>query len=401
MDTPDPPHLLYAGNAGLREQVAEIVEGRLELHVADNVRPTLADENLFGCTAELDALYVQNKMTRVPGVASLSGWSLVPLVPTGRAFARLIQYLWHLGDSSKGVLGIDVGGASTTLAAVFGGQLSVTILTDIGTVFGGERLLEERGPSAITRWMPQAISDADVRAVIANKQLHPTTVPHEPNEQWLELALAREIIRQALGTARRGWRPGPARRYRNLLPMCDTIVVSGGVLAHAPRPGQAALVVLDALQPIGITTLALDAHGLVPALGSLAAVSPLAAVEALDTGGLINLATVVAPVGRARRGDVVLSARVTYDDGGSFEVEVRYGDVEVLPLLPGQHASLELRPLRRFDVGLGGPGRSGKRRVSGGLVGVILDARGRPLTLSRAAERRQRQVRNWLWDMGG
>lgn len=401
MDVPDPPHLLYAGNASLRERVAEIVNRQLELHVADNVRPTLADENLFGCTAELDALYVHNKMARVPGVAPLSGWSLVPLVPTARAFGRLIQYLWHLGDSSKGVLGIDVGGASTTLAAVFAGQLSVTVLADTGMVFGGERLLEEQGPSAITRWMPQTISDAEAQAMIANKQLHPATIPHEPNEQWLELALAREVIRQALRTARRGWRAGPAQRYRNLLPLCDTIVVSGGVLAHAPRPGQAALAVLDALQPIGITTLALDAHGLVPALGSLAAVSPLAAVEALDTGGLINLATVVAPVGHARRGDVVLSVHVTYDDGGSLNMEVRYGDIEVLPLLPGQYASLELRPLRRFDVGLGGPGRGGKRRVSGGLVGLVLDARGRPLALSSAPERRQRQVRNWLWDMGG
>jgi len=183
--------------------------------------------------------------------------------------------------------------------------------------------------------------------------------------------------------------------------LCDTIIVSGGVLTHAPRPGQAALMVLDGLEPIGVSTLVLDAHGLAPALGRVAAVKPLAAVEALDSGALVNLATVVTPVGYARRGDTILKVQVTYDDGGTFGVEVGYGDLEVLPLPPGQQAVLELRPLRRFDVGLGGPGQAGKRRVSGGLAGLIIDARGRPLRLSSEPELRQSQVRQWLRDVGG
>ena len=185
------------------------------------------------------------------------------------------------------------------------------------------------------------------------------------------------------------------------MPLCDTIVVSGGVLAHAPRPGQVALIALDALEPIGVSTLVLDLYGMAPALGNVAAVKPLAAVEALDSGAFVNLATVVTPVGHARRGDLILKVKVTYDDGSNFDVEARYGDLEVLPLLPGQQAVLDLRPLRHFDVGLGGPGKSGKRRVSGGLAGLIIDARGRPLRLPRKPEQRQNQMRQWLWDVGG
>jgi hypothetical protein len=60
-----------------------------------------------------------------------------------------------------------------------------------------------------------------------------------------------------------------------------------------------------------------------------------------------------------------------------------------------------LHPSRQFDVGLGGPGKAGKRRVSGGLVGLIIDARGRPLRLSGEADRRQSQMQQWLWDVGG
>jgi len=94
---------------------------------------------------------------------------------------------------------------------------------------------------------------------------------------------------------------------------------------------------------------------------------------------------------------------MTYDDGSAFGIEVQYGNMEVLPLLPGQEAVLELRPSKRhrFDVGLGGPGKGGKRRVSGGLAGLIIDARGRPLPLASDPDQRRVQMRQWLWDVGG
>jgi hypothetical protein len=401
MEVPELPRLLYAGNSLLRDRVAKAVNGQVELHVTDNVRPTLYDENLSGSTDELDALYVQDKMGRLPGVEAVRRWSPVPLTPTARAFGRLMQYIWHLGDSSKGVLGVDVGAGNTTLAAVFGGQLWLTVRTDMGVAFSGEQVLEARGADALMRWLPEPVSLSHVHALFANRKMRPISIPQVPQELWLEQALTRELIRGALETARPGWKPGAAQAYEGLLPMCDTIVVSGGVLAHAPRPGQAALIVLDSLEPVGVTTIVLDPHGLAPALGNVAAVKPLAAVEALDAGCLLNLATTVAPVGRARIGDAVLSVRVTFEDGRTLGAQVRYGDLEVLPLRPDQEAIVELRPLRRFDVGLGGPGKGGKRRVSGGLAGLIIDARGRPLAAARELKPRQAKIRQWLLDVGG
>ena len=395
------PCLLYAGNSRLRRQVVDIVGERAELRVADNVRPTLTEENLLSAQAELDALYLQDKMEQLPGIETVSSWSPAPLAPTARAFGRLVQYLWHLGNPSKGVLGVDVGAANTTVAAAFDGRLSLTVRGDLGIAFGGEQLLQKQGAGAITRWLPKPMSGDEARGLLINKEMRPVSIPQESRELWLEQALAREAIRTTLQVARPGWKPGAAQPYPHLLPLCDTIVVSGGVLAHAPRPGQAALIVLDGLEPIGVSTLVLDAHGLAPALGNVAAVKPLAAVEALDSGCFVNLATVVTPVGHARRGDTILKVRVAYDDGSRFSVEVRYGDLEVLPLVPGQQAVLELRPLHHFDVGLGGPGKAGKRRVSGGLAGLIIDARGRPLRLPSKPKQCQAQMRQWLWDVGG
>jgi len=395
------PRLLYAGNSRLRRRVVDIVDKQAELRVADNVRPTLKEENLLSAQAELEALYMRDKMGQLPGIDTVSSWSPAPLTPTARAFGRLVQYLWHLGDPSKGVLGVDVGAANTTVAAVFDGQLSLTIRGDLGIAFGGEKMLQKLGAEIITRWLPEPMSSDEARGLLINKEMHPASIHQESRELWLEQALAREAIRTTLEVARPGWESSTAQPYPHLLPLCDTIVISGGILAHAPRPGQVALITLDGLEPIGISTLVLDAYGLAPALGSVAAIKPLAAVEVLDGGGLVNLATVVTPVGHARRGDLILKMRVTYDDGGKLSVDVRYGDLEVLPLLPGQQAVLELRPLRHFDVGLGGPGKAGKQRVNGGLVGLIIDARGRPLRPPRDPQQCQLQMRQWLWDVGG
>ncbi len=404
MDASIRPRILYAGNSQLRQQVVKVVKGQTDLRVADNVRPTLTEENLSSAQEELNALYVHNKMGLLPGIDVVNSWSSIPLTPTGSALGRLIEYLGHLSDSPRGVLGIDVGAANTTVGAMFDKQPFLTIYGGLGTAFGGKQLVQERGVESITRWLPDPMSEEEVLGILFNKEMRPVSVYQETRELHLEQALAREAIRATLAIARPGWEAETVQPYPQFLPLCDTIIVGGGTLAHAPRPSQVALVVLDALEPIGVTTLVLDLHGMMPILGNVAAIKPLATVETLDSGSLVNLATVVTPVGgQARRGDVILKVKVTYDDGSALNIDVEYGNLEVLPLPPGQQAELELSPVRRygFDVCLGGPGKSGKRQVSGGLAGLIIDARGRPLRLSRDPERRQNQMRQWLWDVGG
>jgi hypothetical protein len=395
------PSLLYAGNSQLRRRVVSLVEGRTELRVADNVRPSLTEEELEGAQAELEDLSRRRRLVDVPGIDVVASWSRLPVVPTARAFSRMIEYLWHLTESPRGVLGIDIGASSTTVAAVFGGRLSLTVCTEGGSVFSGERLLRREGASALTRWLPQPMSEGEVRAALITIALHPTSIPQVQQELWLQQALAREVGRAAVQKALPSWRPGSARPYRKLLPLFDTIVMSGGVLSHASRAGQAALMVLDVLEPIGISTLVLDKYGLLPLLGAAGEINPLAAVDVMDSGGMENLGTVIAPVGRGRRGEVMVRLRVTYEDGSSFSAEARRGELEVVPLPPGQQAVLELRPGRQVDIGLGGPGRGGKRRVTGGMLGLIIDARGRPVRMAEDPEARQRQVARWMIDLGG
>jgi hypothetical protein len=79
--------------------------------------------------------------------------------------------------------------------------------------------------------------------------------------------------------------------------------------------------------------------------------------------------------------------------------EVKMGNLQILPLENRQTARLQLRPLQRADVGLG-PGRAGEVEVTGSSMGVVIDARGRPLRLPSDAAQRRLLAQKWLATLG-
>jgi hypothetical protein len=210
----------------------------------------------------------------------------------------------------------------------------------------------------------------------------------------IDQALAREAIQ--------GVRLKIAQRCPGSLPdSCDVVVASGSILARGRNPGETALVVLDALETAGVTRLLLDATGIGPPLGALAAIDATAAVELLAAGCLLELGTVIAPSGPVRAGRRALRCTITRQDGADSDVAVRYGDLKVVPLSPGESADVTIRPRRRVDGGRGQLGRGGTARVYGGVVGLIIDARGRPLRIAADPLERVREARLWLAAIGG
>ena len=87
-------------------------------------------------------------------------------------------------------------------------------------------------------------------------------------------------------------------------------------------------------------------------------------------------------------------------DGTEIKFEINQGALDVLPLPSGQFGKLFLEPLHRSDVGFG-PGRSGEIQVSGTQMGVVIDARGRPIQLPKENGRRHELFRKWIWTLGG
>jgi len=398
MDGTARPQIVFAGNQEARLLVAEILGGKGKLRAVDNVRPALDVENLAAAREEMDTLYRERKVARIPGFGGLSAWSSVAVLPTTRAFGYLIQYLAR--QYALNAVGVDIGGATLTVASVIDGHFTSVSRNDLGLSHNVTRVSTEAGFENILRWLPFDMEVTEAHNIIANKQLRPTTIPQTRRDLLLEQAIAREALRLTLVEARQSWAGRPSAPYPELFPFSDLIVGGGGVLAHASHYGQAALILLDALQPIGVSNLALDVTSMSAPLGVTATIEPLAAAQVVERDGFLSLGTVVAPVGTAREGEIALQLKITYEDGRALEMEVPYGSLEVLPLSAGHKATLELRPTRKFDIGLGAKGKGATTELEGGAVGVIIDARGRPLTLPVTRAEQQAKIQEWLWGVG-
>jgi hypothetical protein len=175
------------------------------------------------------------------------------------------------------------------------------------------------------------------------------------------------------------------------------IVGSGGVLSHAPERARAALMMLDAYAPEGHTTLAVDSIFMMPQLGVLSTLLPEAATQVFERDCLVRLGDVIAPLGVAKKdGDPCLTITI---NGGSPEA-VPFGTLRVFPLGPGESTTVEARPAaKNFDLGAG-KGKPATFTVEGGVVGLFVDCRGRPIALPEGDTTRITKLREWLAALG-
>jgi hypothetical protein len=142
----------------------------------------------------------------------------------------------------------------------------------------------------------------------------------------------------------------------------DLLVASGGVLSHAPRMHQTAMMLIDAFQPEGFTTLAKDSIFMMPHLGVLAQVHAKAAMEVFERDCLINLGTCIAAVGAAspaRPCQVRHRGRRLNETG-----ELAFGDLRALPACGRPDGDGQRRPGARRSTSARGKGKRVQRSVS-------------------------------------
>ena len=389
------PILLFAGNREARPLFLEKLRGKLQFKAVDNIRPTLEKEDLGGAQRELERIYIERAAANLPWWERFRGRCTLPPMTTANALEIVIRFLAQ--RYGLNVVGLDLGASSTIVASVLDGHFNQTVRTDLGMAHAIDALLKERDWEDILRWLPLPLDSAETKAELADKILRAPAIPQTAEELLLAQAVARETLRLTLSRARQLWPQESFGPYPSLSPLLDLVLASGGGLRHIPDHGQLALLVIDALQPIGVTNLALDDVALLPQLGALGNLNPSAAAQVLERDGFTNLGTVVAPVGHAREGKIILHFKLSFQGKNEIiEGQARYGSLQVIPLGPGQRATLELRPARGFDIGLGRKGKGATTQVDGGSVGLIIDARGRPLSLPQDEEKRLAKVGEWL-----
>jgi hypothetical protein len=395
------PGVLFAGNQSLSSEVENVLGKLVHLHIAPNVRPSLEMEQLAATQVHLWDIYRTVRGRKMGGVEELDSWAGGGMLPTAAAFGRIIRFLSKVYDPSKGVLGIDVGASATTVAGAFNGELVLGVYPQFGLGRGMNELLEYCSLESIARWLHVEVPNSYLREYLFQKSLYPASIPATLEDLMIEQAVARQTIQLAIRSTSSGF-PAKAQHYgSSVLPWFEPIVATGSVLTRTPNLGQSLLLMLDGIQPTGVTTAVIDQNHISAALGAAAALNPVMAVQVLETSTFQNLGTVVTAQGESKYGTPVVRVRMVYEDGHETSAEVKQGAIEVLPLPAGQSAKLHLTPLHRYDVGMGGPGRGGGLRVTGGALGVVIDARGRPVQLPDDPGRRREIIGKWRWTLEG
>ena len=400
--------VIYAGNKDASDIVGERLGDKMALEVVDNLRPVLERENLMPTRLKIQDQFLEHVMAHAPGYKKLISWTDAPIMPTPGAVGAIMQTI--AAQQNIEVVGVDIGGATTDVFSVFKNQegeaiFNRTVSANLGMSYSISNVLAEAGMENVLRWVPFDIDVSDLGNRIKNKMIRPTTIPQALEELIIEGAIAREALRLAfdqhkqLAVELRGVQQqrtiseafSQSETGATLVDMLslDLIVGSGGVLSHAPRRNQAMLMMIDAFQPEGVTHLAVDSIFMMPQLGVLAQVNEAAATQVFERDCLIHLGSCIAPVGVASPGDVGVTIT------GDLTETVPFGELRLYPLGVGEKARVTIQPQRRLDMG-SGQGQPVEAEVEGGVVGLVVDTRGRPLEVSTASTERVTLLKKWF-----
>ena len=390
------PIIFYTGNNQLQDAVRSALKN---VYISPNIRPTLENEDTTPAQNQLAGIVAairQKQMPELDEVRMLSGGFFVPSV---YAQGRMVRFLSSYFGSGKGVLSVDIGASTLSMGASFSGDLHLNVFPELGLGEPMRDLLTHTSLEEIMRWLSVDISAEIIQTYLYQKSIFPGFIPASK----MELAIEQAIVRQNLQLGAR-WMverlPARVRPSNGLLPAFEPILASGAAITGAANPAQKLLMLLDGLQPVGITTLAIDQNNMLAMLGAAAEVNSVVPVQALDAGAVSYLATVISPVSDAEYGTPIVRAKLIRDDGTEMSSEIQMGNLQVLPLGNRQTARLQLRPLKQADVGLG-PGKAGEVDVNGSSIGIVIDARGRPIRLPSDDVKRRALILKWITTLGG
>lgn len=406
--------IVFAGNKYARPHVKELLGKKFALQIVDNIRPTLEVENPEPARSAVHQLFMEHVMSHAPGYDKLMKWTPVPIMPTPAGEGAMFRTFAQAHKAN--LIGVGLGGATTNVYSYYDEKFVRSVSANLGMSYSICNVLKETGLENIMRWIPFKIDRADVRDRLRNKMIRPTTIPHTLKQLVIEHAVAREALRLGLEHHKLIARPLlGARRDQSIeerlgsqirtgtyidITKVEWVGGTGGCLSHAPRRVQSMLNLIDGFQVEGVTKLFQDSVFMIPHLGVLSTVHRKAALEIFEKDCLIRLGTCIAFSGKLTEKDYgknVASLKITMPDGEVLDKQIEYGTIHKIELEEGKTAEIEGRISSPFSLSTKeGKDRRFKINVEGGVVGILIDARGRPVDLPRDDDARCMKLREWF-----
>ncbi len=311
------------------------------------------------------SIYENKVLAGMNGYANIRSWVAAAPISEISSLGRITRFIAQRYEMNT--LVVSVGATSAIAAyATSSGALIAKNKPLSGVRIGAGAVLRKESPQQLVNFLSEEKTSEEMAEAALRRMLHPWTVPAEQEDLEMDHALA-------VGAAR-----GIVREIGAEAQYADIIIGSGGVFAHVPTYAEAALMLIDAARPTGVTNLLLDRANMFAALGGASLLDRLAAADIVDIDVfVIQLGVCVTASGTPPAGTPAVEAHIEYEDGHVFSASAPEGSMTKLPLGHGQRGYLTLKPAPGVDVGQG-PGKAARTEnpIEGGYVGVIIDTRG-------------------------
>ena len=307
--------LVYAGNKDAIEFITMAFNEKFDVHVVPNLRPTMTEENLIPTKDKIHELFMNNVMEQAPGYSALKQMVASNIIPTPEGVLNTIRIL---GKNNKRIMAFDIGGATTDIysniiknnsdaSKSVDNEVQRTVSANIGMSYSiGNIVIESQDYISIFK-THNFTTLQYVQNYIGNKIIYPNFQPTQTIDKYIEHIIAIQGIRLSLKqhfkmhflarrvgfldnvkalASRDKWKetmyyPHYDKSMLFSKSDIDIVIGAGGIMSHASKE-QAIFVLIESLQPEGVTELWRDKHFISPHLGILSNLDTQLAEELIN-----------------------------------------------------------------------------------------------------------------------
>ncbi len=361
--------VVYAASYEAREEVVRIL-GDIEIIWADNVRSKLEEENLDSAREAVVGVFSESVRSD-PRFRGLGRLGLPEVLPSGHAMGLALEQLHS--ETGENLMGLSLDGDALQVFSDLKGIFTRTV-TPITRV----------NPGKVARWLPHPALEDKLGDFVQNLILRPWILPASWDELAVFLAFWKGVIREGIEEHRataielRG-----VHRQRQVgetfevevaggdtlvrMPALDRVIMAG-TLSHVLLREALVSLVLDGLQPVGITSVYQDLNNALQVAGML---SP-GSVRVSES--LTPVAVLMSP--GEDRDRVGTGWAFAGENGDKQALPVNPGEIKIVPVENASRIDVTLEASRGEDLGEGA-GRPTVRKFEPGFSRLYLDGRSR------------------------
>ncbi len=381
------PYLIFSGNADFEPQIRESVADITNYQLTPNLRPSINQENLLPAYNMISRVHAEILGRKVGGFSQLSVNSISSPLPYSHAIQIMTRFLSLLSkNKEKNVLYIDFGHEVISSSAGYDGR-STFLSTDYSFYHNLRMLLPKLNIGDVVKKSHEPVSEEEVKNYLWDLSLHPHTVPTTESHLAIEKALAGILIQDQYRQMLTKWPDFPLEIQR--------VIVSGEIFRNHFGYGDSLLTIIDSLVPEGIATLYLDQQGILPVLGATAAINRYLPIQIMEGSAIALLAKVIPIKSNAKPGTEIAVVITEFEDGTRIETKIEQGMIYRLPVPIGQMVNLVFEPKSKIELNPITKTFTKGYPIQGGLCGIVIDARGRPLMLPKDSQRRKEIQKIW------